>query len=149
MTTEKYLWRLNWLENTIRSRAEKIDASRSRATNMVAPTDNEPVQTSPKDTLCEIMSGVVDMDKDLQGYVMQYQFIMGQVDSLTGVNSPAYLYRRYAKGETMKEVAAELGLKRSKAYRVHREALDEFEEMYGDLYMCAKNYSFLEHIGTL
>lgn len=149
MTTEKYLKRLEWLENTIRSRAERIDTARSRATNMVAPTDNEPVQTSPRDTLCEILSGVVDMDKDLQGYVSEYRLIMSQVDALTGVYSPAYVYKRYAKGQSVNEVAKDLNLSRSSAYRVQREALAEFEEMFGDFYECANNFSFLAHFGTL
>ena len=68
MTNEKYLKRLKWLENMIISRADKIDLGRSRATNMVVPTDRDPVQTSPRDKLSEIMSEVVDTDKELQTY---------------------------------------------------------------------------------
>lgn len=149
MTTEKYLSRLNWLENTIRSRAERIEVGRSRATNMVAPTDSDPVQTSPKDTLCEILSDVADLDTELQGYAVQYKLIMTQVDTLSGNYSPAYIYGRFAKNKSVNEVARELNVSRSTAYRIHRDAFDEFEKMYGDFYKSEKNFSFLEHFGTV
>ena len=97
MTTEKYLRRLSWLTNTITSRLERLEIERGRATNMVAPTDNEPVQTSPKDTMCEILSTVVDMDNELTGYVAEYKLIMSQVNGLTAPFAPAYLYRRYGR----------------------------------------------------
>ena len=148
MTTAKYLKRLEWLENTIRSRAERIEVDRGRATNMVAPTDHEPVQTSPRDALCEILSGVVDMDNVLQGYVGEYKYIMAQVDSLSGKYSPAYIYLRFAKDKKMHEIAERLEISRTTAYRVQREALAEFEELYGETYKCANNYQSLAHFGT-
>jgi len=149
MTTEKYLSRLSWLANTIISRDEKLTVDRSRATNMVAPTDNEPVQTSPKDTLCEILSGVVDMDKELSGYVDEFKYIMGQVNALSEPLAPAYLFRRYGRCQTVREIAREMKISRSTVYRVHHEALDEFEDLWGEIYLKSKDFSIMEHFGTL
>lgn len=149
MTTEKYLQRMKWLENMMLCRAERIDAGRSRATNMVAPTDKDVVQTSPKDTLCEILSNVADNDKELQGYKTEYLYIKSQIDSLTGVYSSAYLYMRFAKDKSVNETARTLNISRSTAYRVHKEALEEFEDLYGETYKKAKNYQNLEHFGTV
>ena len=135
MTTEKYLTRLGWLTNTISSRLDLLEMERGRATNMVAPTDSDPVQTSPKDTMCEILSNVVDMDVELQGYVDEYKAIMAQIDKLNAPYAPAYLFRRYGRGQTVREIASDMRISRSTVYRVHREALDEFEEMWGKIYL--------------
>lgn len=149
MTTEKYLQRLEWLENTIRSRQEKVFYGRSKVTNMVAQTDKDPVQTSPKDTMSEILADVADTDKELQVYVAEYKLIMSQVDTLTGVYSPALIYRRYAKGDSVSEIARAMHISRSTAYRVHREALEEFEDLFGKIYKKAKNYRNMTHFDTL
>ena len=149
MTTEKYLRRLTWLVNTITSRAERVDFGRARATNMVVPTDNDPVQSSPRDTLCEILSDVVDTDKELQGYKAEFKYIMGQVNELTGEDAPAYLWLRYVKDKNMSEIASDMNISRSTAYRIHREALAEFEFLYGETYNRANNFRFMEHFDTL
>lgn len=149
MTTEKYLQRLEWLENTIRSRQEKVFYGRSKVTNMVAQTDKDPVQTSPKDTMSEILADVADTDKELQVYVAEYKLIMSQVDTLTGVYSPALIYRRYAKGDSVSEIARAMHISRSTAYRVHREALEEFEDLFGKIYKKAKNYRNMTQFDTL
>lgn len=149
MTTEKYLRRLSWLTNTINSRAERIALGRSRATNMVVPTDNTPVQSSPKDTLCEVMSEVADMDEELKGYLSEYTFIIKQINALTGVYSTAFLYRKYGRGQSVNEIASAMNISRSTAYRIQREALEEFEEMYGYFYKAEKNYQMLEQTDTL
>ena len=149
MTTEKYLRRLSWLTNTITSRLERLEIERGRATNMVAPTDNEPVQTSPKDTLCEILSTVVDMDKELTVYVAEYKMIMSQVNGLTAPFAPAYLYRRYGRCQSVNEIASDMRMSRSTAYRVQREAIAEFENMWGENYLNSKDFSNVEHFGTL
>lgn len=149
MTTERYLSRLYWLINTIGSRDARIKTGRSRATNMVAPLDSDPVQTSPKDTLCEIMSDVVDTDVELNRYKAQFNFIMGQVNELSGLYSAAYVFRRYGRDQSINEIANEMNISRSTVYRVHHEALEEFEHLYGDIYKAAHNFQFLEHFGTL
>lgn len=149
MTTEKYLKRLEWLENMIVSRSENIELGRTRAMNIVAVTDKEPVQTSPKDTMCEILSNVVDTDKELNKYKAEYEKIMGQVNALSGVYSSAYLYMRYAKGHNVTVIARALNVSRSTAYRIHHDAVEEFEDLYGKIYKSAKNYQSLEHFDTL
>ena len=145
MTTDKYLKRLSWLANTIASRNEQINLGRSRATNMVVPTDNTPVQSSPKDKLCEILSEVADLDTELQNYKAEYRHIMSQVDSLSGVYSSAYIFRYYVRGQTVNEIASDMHISRSTVYRIQHDALTEFEDLYGELYKEKKNYKMLEH----
>lgn len=149
MTTEKYLKRLSWLTNTIASRNEQINLGRSRATNMVVPTDNMPVQTSPKDKLCEIMSEIADLDTELKGYVAEYKYIMSQVNSLSGIYSTAFIYRRYGRGQSINEIASEMHVSRSTVYRIQNDALAEFEEKYGNLYKNANSYNIMEHFETV
>ena len=149
MTTQRYLRRLTWLTNMIASRTEILDLERGRATNMVAPTDGDPVQTSAKDTMCEIMSKVVDMDKELEAYKAEFQFIMGQVNELTEAYASAYLFRLYVKDQSVMEIASEMKISRSTAYRVQRKAHEEFENMWGENYLHSKDFSFMEHFDTL
>jgi hypothetical protein len=140
MTTEKYLKRMYWLLNTIQSKAEMQTLERGRAINMVAPTDGDRVQTSVKDTMCEILTKVVDMDAEIEGYVEQYRAIKSQVDSLTGDFAPAYIYRRYAMNQSMNEITDGLNVSRSTAYRIRNSALNEFERRYGKTYKKVKSF---------
>lgn len=149
MTTEKYLRRLEWLENMIISRSDSVEIGRTRAMNIVAPTDAERVQTSLKDKMSDIMSNVADDDKELQKYKAEYRIIIDQINNLSGIYSPAYLYMRYAKGHNVTIIARALNVSRSTAYRIQQDALEEFEDLYGDFYKHANNYRMLEHSDTL
>lgn len=140
MTTEKYLKRMYWLLNTIQSKSEMQILERGKAVNMVAPTDGDRVQTSVKDTLCEVLTKVVDMDAEIERYVDEYMTIKSQVDSLTGDFAPAYIYRRYAMNQTMNEITSELNVSRSTAYRIRGNALAEFEKKYGKTYKKVKAF---------
>lgn len=140
MTTEKYLRRMYWLYNTIQSKYEMMILERGRATNMVAPTDNEPVQTSVSDKMCEIMSQVVDLDDEICAYIDEYRLIKTQIDSLQGEYSPAYIYRRYGQNQSMNEVARGLHVSRTTCYRIRDNALREFEKKYGKTYKKVKAF---------
>lgn len=140
MTTEKYLKRMYWLLNTIQSKAEMSALERGKAVNMVAPTDGDRVQTSVKDTLCEIMTRVVDTDSEIARYVEEYRVITTQVESLSGEYAPAYIYRRYAMNQTMNEITSELNVSRSTLYRIRGNALSEFEKKFGKTYKRVKSF---------
>ena len=140
MTTEKYLKRMYWLLNTIQSKAEMSMIERGRAVNMVAPTDGDRVQTSVKDTLGDILTKVVDMDAEIEGYVEEYRMIKAQVDTLTGEFAPSYIYRRYAMNQSMGEITDGLNVSRSTAYRIRDNALKEFEKKYGRTYKKVKSF---------
>jgi hypothetical protein len=140
MTTEKYLGRMYWLLNTIESKTEVKRLERSKAINLVAPTDGDRVQTSAKDRLGEILSRVVDIDNEIQDYVDEYLEIKAQVDTLSGNLAPAYVYRRYAMNQSMNEITEGLHVSRSTAYRIRDNALSEFEKKYGKTYKRVKGF---------
>ena len=140
MTTEKYLSRMSWLLNTIQSKSEVSVIERERALNIVAPIDSERVQTSAHDALGDILTKVVDIDKEIEGYVDEYKTIKSQVDTLTGNLAPAYVYRRYAMNQSMNEITSELHVSRSTAYRIRDNALAEFEKKYGKTYKRVKTF---------
>ena len=140
MTTEKYLGRMYWLLNTIQSKTEVSALERGRALNLVAPIDSERVQTSAHDALGDILTKVVDIDAEIQGYVDEYKTIKSQVDTLTGDLAPAYVYRRYAMNQSMNEITSELHVSRSTAYRIRENALAEFEKKYGKSYKKVKAF---------
>lgn len=140
MTTEKYLKRMYWLLNTIQSKTEMTALERGRAINMVAPTDGDRVQTGVKDTLGDVLTKVVDMDAEIEGYIEEYRTIKAQVDTLTGDFAPAYVYRRYAMNQSMSEISDGLNISRSTAYRIRNNALREFEKKYGKAYKKVKSF---------
>lgn len=140
MTTEKYLSRMSWLLNMIKSKSEMSTFEKGKAINMVAPTDGDRVQTSAKDTLAEIMSIAIDIDAENEGYIEEYRLIKSQVDTLTGDFAPAYVYRRYAMNQSVNEIAGDLNVSRSTVYRIRNEALREFEKKYGKTYKKVKAF---------
>lgn len=140
MTTEKYLRRMYWLLNIIESKTEMIALERSKATKMTVPTDSEPVKSSLKDTLSDIMANVADIDNEIKAYVLEYRTIKAQVESLTGEYSAPYIYRRYAQDQSIREISKGLHISRSSVYRVREDALAEFEKKYGKLYKRKKDF---------
>ena len=104
------------------------------AMNMVVPTDREPVQTSPRDKMCDIMSDWADTETELGELLRSYKVIVNQVNSLSGEYSSALLYRRYCYKQNMREIEREMNLSRSTLYRIHRAALAEFEKKYQESY---------------
>ena len=141
MTTEKYLKRMYWLLNMIQSKTEVKELERSKALNMVAPTDGDRVQTSAKDALGDILSRVADMDGEIMGYVEEYRVIKAQVDTLSNEFAPAFVYRRYAMNQSINEITEGLHISRSNLYRVRDDALKEFEKKYGKTYKRVKSFS--------
>ena len=146
MTTETYLRRMNWLLNLIESKTEMVELERSKATKMTVPTDSEPVQTSPKDTLADILSNVADMDSEIKAYVLEYRFIKSQVETLSGELSAPYIYRRYAQNQSMRDVAKGLHVSRSTVYRIREEALSEFENKFGKSYIRKRKFRKIEKV---
>ena len=140
MTTEKYLNRMNWLLNTIQSKSEVKTLEREKALNLSVPTDSERVQTSTNDALGAILTRVVDIDAEIQGYIDEYLVIKAQVDTLSGNLAPAYVYRKYAMNQSMNEITQELHVSRSTAYRIRDNALREFEKKYGRTYKKVKQF---------
>ena len=140
MTTERYLKRMAWLLNTIQSKAEVKTLEREKALNLSVPTDSEKVQTSSKDALGEILTRVVDLDGEIQGYVEEYMVIKGQVENLSGELAPAFVYRRYAMNQSINEIKEGLNVSRSTLYRIRDDALSEFEKKYGKSYKRVKSF---------
>lgn len=134
MTTERYLRRMYWLLNIIESKTEMVELERTKATKMTVPTDSEPVKSSLKDSLSDILANVADMDAEIQSYVLEYRTIKAQVETLSGEYAAPYIYRRYAQNQSINEVARGLHISRSSVYRVREDALTEFEKKYGKLY---------------
>lgn len=130
MTTQKYLYRANWLRNTIMSQSAKVTAREGMAMNMVVPTDREPVQTSPRDKMCDIMSEWADDDTELQRFLDDYRRIVSEINSIDVEYGNALLFKRYCLKQSMKNIAVDLNVSRSTLYRIHRNALAEFEEKY-------------------
>lgn len=140
MTTETYLRRMNWLLNIIESKTEMIAVERARATKTTVPTDSEPVQSSVKDTLSDILANVADIDKEIHGYVVEYRRIQSQVETLSGELAVPYIYRRYAQDQSINEVARGLHVSRSTLYRIRKDALEEFEKKYGKSYRRKRDF---------
>ena len=140
MTTEKYLSRMYWLLNTIQSKIEVKEVERQKALNIVAPTDGDRVQTSARDALGDILSKTADLDGEICRYVDEYNEIKAQVESLSGEFAPAYVYRRYAMNQSMREITQGLSVSRSTAYRIRDNALREFEKKYGKTYKKVKAF---------
>ena len=148
MTTETYLRRMNWLLNLIESKTEMIALERAKALKITVPTDSEPVKSSLKDNMSEIMANIADMDAEIQRYVIEYRGIKAQVETLSGELSAPFIYRRYAQDQSISEVARGLHVSRSTVYRIREDALSEFEKKYGKSYRRKRNFKRIEKVGT-
>lgn len=136
MTAKQYLSQISRLNKMISNKLSEIYQIKSMALNISVLNENEKVQTSGnKDRIGDMVSRMVDLEKEAQEYVKIYtslrRNVVMQIDSMPKENHYKVLFAKYIEEKTFDAIADEMGYSWRHVIRIHGEALAEFEQMYG------------------
>lgn len=142
MTTEQYLGQIDRLNKVIQNKLVEIYQLKTMACNIVVSNENERVQTSgSQERMADTVAKIVDKEKDI-GSLIDLQLekknsIISQIEGMENTNMYHVLFCRYVKNDNFTEIGNEMGYSRMQIKRLHDDAIDVFEEKYGDLYLNA------------
>ena len=133
MTAKEYLSQLRKLNVRISIVREDIMRLRARAEGM-SVTISEKVQTSPRDTFADSMARILDRETQLENLIGVYDSMTAHIlDEILEMPNEIYssiLYKRYASGLSLGEIANVLHYSHDRVKHLHGEALRAFEEQF-------------------
>jgi len=140
MTTKEYLSQIKDMRDRIKEKQAQIDNLRSLLTSISVNTENERVSSSSDpDKIGKMISDILDREAELKVYVDEYlqkeKEITHQIDSMKNPKCRAILYWRYVACMTFENIAANaMELSFMHTFRLHGQALIEFEKEFGEFY---------------
>lgn len=133
MTAKEYLGQLRKLNVRISIVREDIMRLRARAESMTV-TLSEKVQSSPRDTFSDNMAKLVDREAQLESLCDVYDTMVAHIlDEILQMPNQLYssiLYKRYASGLSLDEIAKILHYSHDRVRHLHGEALAAFERQF-------------------
>lgn len=136
METKQYLNQISRLERQIQNKLSEIYQLKTMACSVTVSNDNERVQTSgAKDKVGAVVSKIVDMEHEVDTMIDKRCDIVAQIESMENTDFYDMLAQIYILKKELKVVAIEKKMSYSHAKRVHGQAIDEFEKMYGEKYL--------------
>lgn len=140
MTTKDYLKQIGRLNRMIENKLAEINQLKTIAYNSSATNSStERVQTSAdQDKIGNIVSEIVDTEKELQTMITKRCTIVSQIESVDNTYYYDILAKHYILGKDFKCISVEKERSMRHIGRMHDKALKEFEKMYGNQYLCHK-----------
>lgn len=131
----RYLSQVEYIDEMIGEKQDMIDSLRSSITGTSACSDNERVQTSPKDRLSETCAKIVDLyeqlNDDIDKLVDLKAEVIREVDQyVDDLKQRRVLYLRYLKYMPMPSIAKEMHISERTAYRLHNEAVQKLSKKF-------------------
>lgn len=139
MTAKEYLLQLRKYERAAINKQKEYERIRKGMSFLQGIAyDKDRVQTSPRDTLSETISELVDAENEAVSAVMQYLDMYNDcVDKINSLSRPEYveiLSRRYLEEDyrerRLEAIACDIGLSYERVRHMHGEALQEFSMKY-------------------
>lgn len=142
MTTKQYLEQVDRLNRMINNKLSEIYQLKTLICSISVVTEGEKVKSSiSQDKLGDTIARIVDMEKEADEMIDDMleikSKIIGQVESIENTNYYDVLFLRYIKMETYKDISKKMNYSEKQVRRIHRLALEEFENRYFNEYMSA------------
>lgn len=139
MVTKEYLGQIKRLNMMINNKLLEIEQLRTMATSITAPTDKENVKSSgEQDQLGKAVAKIVDMENDINDLIDEYVakkcLIISQIDKIEDDRYYNILASVYIHGWSFVKVADSMNYSEKQVKRLHIDALNEFERVFGSEY---------------
>lgn len=140
MDTKQYLQQISRLDRMINNKLSEISQLRELAMSVSAITNEERVQTTPNfdkigTTYCKIEEMEEKLDKLIDEFVDKKNLIISQIDKIENETYYEILFARYIEKKTFEKIADEMTYSWRQVIRLHGRALQEFERVYGNMYL--------------
>lgn len=134
MTAKEYLNQLIAMDNRINRKQQRLATLRDVAMNTTPNYTDEAVQrTREKSPLENIMSKIVDLDReideDIDALVDFKAEVWDQLDKLEDETQKRILWLHYAERMSWTKVAVEMSFTTRYVYIIHKAALDELDKI--------------------
>lgn len=137
MDTKFYLSQIDRFEKQIQNKLIEAQQLKTLVCSTTISNEKERVQTSGnKDQLGSIVTKIVGMEQEAEEMMKKRCEIVRQIESLENPDFYNILANLYILKKELKVIAIELGKSYGYAKKLHRDALKEFEEKYGKMYLC-------------
>lgn len=138
MTTQEYLRQIEKLDAIIKNKQERVEYLRATLLGKGVDYSSERVKTSPQDRFSATISEYLDEEKRISKLLVELlskrNEIVTEIEQL-GTKHYKMLYLRYVKTMQFKEITGEMKMSENTVFRVHREAIKEFEKKFGAKYI--------------
>lgn len=140
MTTKSYLEQIERLDRMIQNKLSEIEQLKHIATSItIAPKDVNVQVSSDKDRMGSTVAKLIDLEKETDRLVDEYmekrKRIIEQIDSIKDTNMYHVLSEKYVSRKGLRVIAVEMGYSFKQICRIHGDALQEFERIYGKEYL--------------
>ena len=140
MTTRDYLTQIERFERILDNKQLELLRLRDLASSVSSfRTGDKVMRSGSKDKLGDSVSRIVDLEKDVSEKITAYadlrQKIIEQIEHMEDMNHYSILFRKYVERQGFEQIAEALGYSQRQIIRIHQEALQVFEKMYGKEYL--------------
>ena len=140
MDTKQYLQQISRLDRMINNKLSEISQLRELAMSVSAVKNEERVQTTPNfdkigTAYCKIEEMEEKLDKLIDEFVDKKNLIISQIDKIENETYYEILFARYIEKKTFEKIADEMTYSWRQVIRLHGRALQEFERVYGNMYL--------------
>ena len=140
MNTKAYLNQIKRLDMMINNKLAEIYRLKNMARGIFISTDSERVQASGnKDRLGNTVAKIIDLERETDKLIDilfdKRNNIIKQIDSLSNSDYYQILALRYVNYDTFNDISDKTGWSIRQVFRLHGEALQEFEKAFGQSYL--------------
>lgn len=140
MDTKQYLGQIGRLDRMINNKLLEISQLRELAGGISAITNKERVQTTPNfdklgTAFCKIEKMEEQLDKMIDEYFDKKNLIISQIGGIEDEMYYTILFSKYVEKKSFEKIADELQYSFRNVTRLHGRALQEFEKIYGFMYL--------------
>lgn len=140
MNTKKYLGQVTAFERKIQMLQKEIEKMRLLAESISVNIDSERVQTSgDKDSMANAVVAILQKEDALATTIVLYtdskNIISRQIEGMDNKMYSDVLYGRYVVGMDFYQIGLVIGKKKRWTFKIYSDALEDFEQQYGHLYM--------------
>lgn len=140
VSTQNYLRQIERLDRMIQNKLAEIYQLKVTATSVTVAQKDVNVQTSgDKDLIGSTVAKIVDLEKEIDGLVDEYinkrKKIISQIDAMEEVDLYNVLAERYIARRTWGDIELSMNMSHRYLMSVHKRALKEFEERFGNEYL--------------
>lgn len=129
---KSFLWSVRNIDREIDKLCEKYEALGYSLLPSGIRYDKDKVQSTPEDTMAEIISQRLELDKQitekrkLRGELINE--IYDAIELLQDDRAQNILIKYFVSGKSLRTIAIEMGISKSGAHKIYKKALQNFEE---------------------
>lgn len=139
MTAKSYLKQIEIMNNKINTKIQELCESKQLAYSTGALSNDERVKSSgSQDRMGNDVVRIVDMENAIDDMIdtyVDYKYAaIKEIRKLNDEKMKQVLYERYIEFKTYEDIAKDMHMTRSGAYKLHNRAIEEFMEIYNTIY---------------